>query len=191
MENSQKKQPARNTQASILCSRRGISTTMAYNTHQLYCAAWCLLPYPSSSPPHPIIPPTIVGETTNRSSIPLGKPPFPHHLPPSTTSHQPPQNKIPHHPTIMGSAPSRPVSKKGYHNWDAEGGYIPFRHQGAHRRRWAQEDHEADRQQRREEKARHDRRYDEVGRKKAEFRKQYDDRFGHEIRVFADRSVYR
>lgn len=84
----------------------------------------------------------------------------------------------------MGSAPSREIRARARYpatttryDWDAEeGGYIPYRFQGAHRQKWRNDDRLAFERKARLEKERSVRRYDHVTEKKREFRSGYDKR---------------
>lgn len=84
----------------------------------------------------------------------------------------------------MGCAPSHEIHPyKRYppttnrYDWDAEeGGLIPHRFQGEHRKRWRREDRRAYEKKVRFERERSVRRYRDVDAKKAEFRRQYDAR---------------
>lgn len=81
----------------------------------------------------------------------------------------------------MGCAPSHEVfpATTNRYDWDAEeGGYIPYRFQGAHRQRWRNEDRRAYEKQVSFEKERSARRYADVEEKKREFRRAYDERRG-------------
>ncbi|KAL9064869.1 MAG: hypothetical protein Q9161_008611 [Pseudevernia consocians] len=74
--------------------------------------------------------------------------------------------------------PRYPATTKRY-DWSVEdGGYIPYRFQGAHREKWRKDDREAFEIKVRFEKARTVKRYRDVGDKKREFRRQYDQRKG-------------
>lgn len=81
---------------------------------------------------------------------------------------------------ILGQYHRNPQGLATVYDWKAEeGGYIPFRHQRAHRRRWRQEMREGERADERERLAR----LNDVEEKKAARRRAYDDHLATKRRV--------
>ncbi|KAF6220348.1 hypothetical protein HO133_003480 [Letharia lupina] len=81
------------------------------------------------------------------------------------------------HPATSAHPRARlPITTNRY-DWVAEeGGYIPYRFQGAHREKWRNDDRGAYEKKVRFEKERSGRRYRDVAEKKREFRRLYDER---------------
>lgn len=77
--------------------------------------------------------------------------------------------------TSSGSTSSRSKNATKAYDWEKnDGGYIPYRHQAEHRKRWRQEDHNERAEERREWREKHDERYVPVNEKKASFKAQID-----------------
>lgn len=77
------------------------------------------------------------------------------------------------HPSSYG-ARHAPITHR-YHWQEEEGGYIPYRFQGAHREKWRNDDRDAYERKVGFEEERSARRYRDVEAKKREFRRQYDE----------------
>lgn len=88
----------------------------------------------------------------------------------------------------MGASHSKPATRytSQRHDWDREGGYIPYRHQAGRRRGWRGEERVAVLEDRRAREVAHaqasrarkdarNKRYEPVNERKAEFRRQYDE----------------
>lgn len=88
----------------------------------------------------------------------------------------------------MGASHSKPATRytNQRHDWDSEGGYVPYRHQAGRRHEWRHEEREAvfeDRRARetaraqasRDRKDARKKRYEPVNERKAEFRRQFDE----------------
>ena len=73
---------------------------------------------------------------------------------------------------ILGSYHHNPHGLSGHYDWEAEeGGYIPFQHQGAHRKQWRREMRDAQRSEERGRAAR----FASVEEKKAARRRAYEE----------------